>query len=149
MRRLRLFSMFAAAAAVTVVMAPAAVAGFHVPGPYYGVSQCSGSVVRHWSLHNEIDEPAGLVQLWYSSANGGTNCAMAYDEASGKHYIQVTLRRGDLSYAGSDSGTYEYYAGGVAVGNTNGRCMYVTANLVLGSYRVQHYTFSSGAVACG
>jgi hypothetical protein len=82
------------------------------------------------TMTNSAGETAGRVELYYSSASGGTNCLIVRDgdSATTRHHIGATLRREDLSYRGEDSGNYRKYAGGVLVTQTDGRCMYVTAN---------------------
>lgn len=131
--------------------APASLADASVPAPYKLVSQCSGNLVPGFpkALTNRLGETQGSLRLYYSSANGGTNCVMLYDMASGRHPMTVTLRREDLSYPGSDSGTFEYYAGGVQVPGTNGKCVYVSGYLSMGPYSVDRFSGSWGPVACG
>jgi hypothetical protein len=142
----------ALAFAVTGVMAsaPAAQAAASVPAPYKLVSSCSGSMVSGFPkvLKNQLGDTQGSLRLYYSSANGGTNCAILYDVAPGAHAMTVTLKRADLSYQGSDSGTFETYAGGVAVTGAARQCVYTSGTLSMGSHSVDRFSVSSGAVGC-
>lgn len=138
---------FAGAALVT----PAAQAAPSTPAPYKLVSSCPGSSVSGFPkvLTNRLGDTQGSVHLYYSSVNGGTNCALVYDNASGSHQMSVTLRRANLSYAGSDSGVYTTYAGGVAVTGTADTCVYLSASLQMGPYSVDRFSYSGGPLACG
>ncbi|MGK3206561.1 hypothetical protein [Amycolatopsis sp. MEPSY49] len=115
------------------------------------VATCPGSEVSGFpkSLKNSLGELAGSLHLWYSSANGGTNCAKVYDDMSGSHSMSVSIRRSDQSTPVTDSGTFSTYAGGVVVTGTNGKCIYVSGNLSLGSGSVNQFRASAGPVACG
>jgi hypothetical protein len=141
----------ALAATASLVAVPAAQAAPSTPAPYKLVSQCAGNLVKHFPmvLENQLGETQGRLELRYSSAAGGTNCVQLYDVAPGRHSMTVTIRRQDLSYQGSDSGVYDLYAGGVAVTGTNGKCVYVSGLLVMGSHSVDRFRASAGPVACG
>lgn len=126
-------------------------AGFNTPAPYKPGGTCSGSMVAGFPkvLSNQLGETQGRLELRYSSATGGTNCAILYDMASGSHQMSVTIRRADLSYSGSDSGMYSTYAGGVAVTGAASRCIYVSGFLRMGPYSVDQFRGAWGPVACG
>jgi hypothetical protein len=139
------------ALAAVVALAPAGQAAVDVRAPYKLVSSCAGSLVSGFPkvMTNRLGDTQGSVYLYYSSAGGGTNCATVYDNASGSHQMSVTLRRANLSYAGSDSGVYATYAGGVAVTGTAGTCVYVSGYLSMGPYSVDRFSYSAGPIACG
>lgn len=49
----------------------------------------------------------------------------------------------------TDSGTFSTYAGGVVVTGTNGKCIYVSGSLSLGTGSVNQFRAAAGPVACG
>ena len=49
----------------------------------------------------------------------------------------------------TDSGPYSTYAGGVVVTGTDGKCIYVSGSLSLGSGSVNQFRAAAGPVACG
>ncbi|MET7994118.1 hypothetical protein ABZU76_24810 [Amycolatopsis sp. NPDC005232] len=146
----RILTLVSAVALVGTAVLAAAPAG-QAAGRYSIVSTCPGSMVSGFpkTLHNAVDETQGTVELRYSSANGGTNCAKVYDNASGKHAMSVTMTVDGIPGSGQDSGTFETYAGGVLVTGTNGHCAHVSGTLVMGTHSIDHFSFSSGPVACG
>ena len=139
----------ALAVAGIVAGAPASSAVANVPAPYKLVGQCPGSLVDTYTPANTLGDTQGSLKLYYSSANGGTNCVMLFDNAPGSHSMTVTLRRSDLNYQGSDSGVFETYAGGVLVPSTNGRCVFVSGVLWMGTHSVDRFSVSKGPVHCG
>ena len=141
----------ALALAGAVMTAPAAQSTVSVPPPYQLVTNCPGGLVAGFPkyLTNSQGDQQGRLFLYYSSANGGTNCAKVYDDASGSHNMSVRMRRDDLSYQGSDSGYYSTYAGGVLVTSSNGKCIYVSGTLSMGSHSINQFRGSWGPVACG
>jgi hypothetical protein len=132
---------FTAVPATQAVAAPAA------------VTTCPGTEIHNYGLpkllSNSIGEQAGVLRLWYSGANGGTNCAKVYDNASGSHSMSVSIRTQLMPSPVTDSGTFSTYAGGVVVTGTDGLCIYVSGNLSLGSGSVNQFRASAGPVACG
>lgn len=140
------------AAGVGLVLGPAAQADVSVPAPYQLVDSCPGSLVDEFpkSMTNRAGQTAGRVELYYSPANGGTNCLIVRDGDNDdtRHFISATLRREDLSYRGEDSGNYKHYAGGVLVPQANGRCVYVTAKTSW-PQPGESYQGNWGPVACG
>ncbi|WP_206793161.1 hypothetical protein [Amycolatopsis sp. MtRt-6] len=132
------------AAACTAVPATQAVAA---------VATCPGTEIRNYGLpkllSNSLGEQAGVLRLWYSSANGGTNCAKVYDNMSGSHPMSVSIRTERMTTPVTDSGTFSTYAGGVVVTRTDGLCIYVSGSLSLGTGSVNQFRASAGPVACG
>ncbi|GAB2478309.1 hypothetical protein [Jatrophihabitans fulvus] len=136
-----------AAAATVVAAAPAAQAatlppGVSVPGAYYYVEPCAGRVIAKTALHNDGKVKGSLV-IRYSGALGGTVCAQTYDNTAGKHRMTVALKRRDLPNIGSDVGTYDKYAGGIAVPRSNGRCF-----VALGINRVGATSYAGYLTFC-
>ncbi|WP_326944149.1 MULTISPECIES: hypothetical protein [unclassified Amycolatopsis] len=139
---------FAVVAGVVVAATLVAVPGAEAAP----VTTCPGTELHKEGLpkplKNQLGEQAGTLRLWYSSANGGTNCAKVYDDASGSHSMSVSIRT-DTSATVTDSGTFSTFAGGVVVTGTNGHCIYVSGSLSLGTGQVNQFRASAGPVACG
>lgn len=73
--------------------------------------------------------------IYYSSANGGTNCVIARKSGSwygSPTWLNLRIWRADSApsgswpYAAYDRGRYSYYAGAAYIQNTNGRCIDVS-----------------------
>ncbi|MBE7188953.1 hypothetical protein [Jatrophihabitans endophyticus] len=117
--------------------------GVHVPGQYYYVTPCAGHVIKTYNLRNEANDRRGVTKVYYSPANAGTVCVMTLDESRGKHGETVTLRKHSLgNQTGSDRGSYQHYAGGIAVPRSNGRCFTVTGSVSYGSGGYNQYSGS-------
>ncbi|MFJ3957504.1 hypothetical protein [Arthrobacter sp. NPDC090010] len=109
-------------AGLLAASAPAEAATYGKAGTV--VKQCTGIKKQSWTLPGT----KATLQYWYSTKNGGTSCAMVYDNVSGKNTMYVSLRpkTGQGSF---DYGLYEYYAGGAQLTNTKGKCVYVYADI--------------------
>ncbi|WP_411082658.1 hypothetical protein [Streptomyces sp. cmx-18-6] len=88
-------------------------------------SGCSGSLVGTYKLKQTNGTVMSTARVYYSTANGGTNCAT---NTAGLYYGKVTqlsvaIERGNLTGRQSDLGDYKYYAGPVRVTGTNGKCI--------------------------
>jgi len=101
---------------------------------------CSGSLVATYNItHN--GSTVGVMDLYYSSASGGTNClktrgaGSSYGYSDDKEAILI-FSDGDTdpndfdatalvchTKPNCDSGDYLYYAGPVKLTNTDGRCV--------------------------
>lgn len=99
---------FAVVAGVVVAATLVAVPGAEAAP----VTTCPGTELHKEGLpkplKNQLGEQAGTLRLWYSSANGGTNCAKVYDDASGSHSMSVSIRT-DTSATVTDSGTFSTF----------------------------------------
>lgn len=139
------------AAGAAVVGAPAQAATISVAPPYQLVTNCPGGMVSGFpkQVQNSVGERLGRVELFYSSANGGTNCTKFYDQLSGSYNMSAQLRLEGISHWGVDAGTFSTYAGGVLVTGTAGKCVWVKATLSLGVGGLNQYAGSWGPVACG
>lgn len=89
------------------------------------VTQCAGT--RAWSGPVESgDQEAGRLEFWKGSS--GRKCVMLYDLAAGSHPMEVVIEKMDCNRrrltAESDSGMFEYYAGGAQVQGPDAGRMY-------------------------
>ncbi|WP_051836323.1 hypothetical protein [Streptomyces sp. NRRL F-2580] len=88
---------------------------------------CAGNLKGSYNImaHGEV---WSTIQVYYSSGNGGTNCAVniARKYAGQRTYMQVHIGRSNVDGEWvSDSGHYTSYAGPVNVTGTNGYCINV------------------------
>lgn len=88
-------------------------------------SGCPGSLVGTYYLKQTNGTVMSTARVYYSSANGGTNCVT---NTAGLYYgkvtqLSATIERNNLTGRKSDMGDYRYYAGPVTVTGTNGRCI--------------------------
>jgi hypothetical protein len=101
-------------------------------------SSCSGSLVHGFPLTKKVSSANTLkLYVYYSSAHGGTNCAIARKSGSwaGRStFLSVTIWRDNGSsesvwpYAAWDQGNYRSYAGAAYITGTNGKCIDVIAD---------------------
>lgn len=108
-------------AAVSAVMLFAGPASAESYGPIK--SSCSGTKLATWQLEDG-GVSLGRTELWYSSVNGGQNCAITYNYLAGSVPTGVSLwiDDGRSSY---DYDTYASYAGASYRNETNGHCVKV------------------------
>lgn len=139
-----------AATLVTVEASPAAAAGWGCPGNQVDVYDVGDGAVVDSQVH-----------LFYSAANGGTNCAVNVKVGSlygASTWVGVAIQRCDSYSSGgvcqgpqigdpSGSHVYLYYAGPVAVTQTAGKCVGLWASTDDGSGG--NATFKANAVHCG
>ncbi|AYL37322.1 hypothetical protein ACG2OD_17560 [Streptomyces sp. PDY-4] len=85
---------------------------------------CPGSLIDTYNTPAS-GEVWGQLRLYYSSANGGTNCAvlLAKKYYGKSHYMEVGINITGSSNNKLDYGAYSYYAGPVTVTSTNGHCI--------------------------
>lgn len=88
------------------------------------VGPCPGSLVGTYN----IDSTARL-EVWYSSAKGGTNCVKTVSTSAKKkkRYMFVSITAAGTSRVKSDEGYYRYYAGPEIITGTAGKCITVTS----------------------
>jgi hypothetical protein len=121
----------AAGLAITgsVMAAPAASATnpADAPAGYGGpVNNCPGTLVTDFPLRSSSGAwRGGVLEVWYSSDNGGTYCAFTRDNEDGSHHMEVVIRRGDWKTNWYDSGTFKYYVGGVKVFGAAAKIVYL------------------------
>jgi len=98
-----------------------------------GSSPCSGTLIDHYHRFNN----AVTIYLYYSSANGGTNCAWAQKETrrGTADYMDIWIGRcstgnpsrcsleDNITWSEPDYGYFRYYAGPVQITATAGRCI--------------------------
>lgn len=127
MKRTMTTAAVAAGAAVTLVAgAPMAAAGTSVGVDAYTSTACPGSQIDSGRLRDSYNtvHPTAVWRLYYSAGNGGTNCLTVYDNKSGAHYMAAVVQEtGRQIHYASDFGTYDYYAGAVAVTRMSGKCL--------------------------
>jgi hypothetical protein len=116
-----------------VVQAPAASAA----------TSCTGSRIDSMPL-KAGSASAGRAELWYSAANGGTNCVIVYDNLAGSHVIGAYIDRGNAGgWDKSDVGTYQYYAGPISLTNMSGTCVSWGGNMYVGNSYYSAFQFNS------
>ncbi|GHD20226.1 hypothetical protein GCM10010313_52410 [Streptomyces violarus] len=105
---------------LSVATAPGAFAATESAAAY----GCAGSLVDTYNTPAS-GEVWGQLRLYYSSANGGTNCAvlLAKKYYGTTHYMEVGINISGSSNTKLDSGAYSHYAGPVTVTQTNGHCI--------------------------
>jgi hypothetical protein len=152
-------SLLAALALLAIAGAPAhaQAEGAGRQGPI--ADHCSGTKLETRILKDKLvtHRRVGRVELWYSPADGGTNCVITYNEVPGKALTYAYLivddnknrdntgrtEKGDrVSY---DQDDYEYYAGASYRRNTNGKCVRFGGSVIA---RQGNDGFGSGWVHC-
>lgn len=102
-------------------------------GNGFRASACPGSVIGTYQLHapGGAAHPNARVKVYYSTNNGGTNCAVLLDNEAGDHWMRVTIGgRPEVPVnSASDYGTFSSYAGAVGIRGTNGQCVHVTGTI--------------------
>jgi hypothetical protein len=131
-KSIMLVSALAAAGVVAVSAAPSASAVSRV-GPNGSITaSCSGGQINAGRVYDSSGRmhPTAIWRLYYSTANGGTNCLKFWDNKSGTHFMAT-----DIWYAGnyalrtSDWGYFPNYAGAVNIGRASGRCIGIEARI--------------------
>lgn len=110
----------------------------------HAVTVCPGYRLEWKNLRNAAGQAMGHVELWYSPANGGTNCVVTYDDVSGSNNMkaEVQLMGGSVR---RDAGYYGGYAGPVTVTGADRKCVWFYGELDrFGIY----YTYASGWGHC-
>jgi hypothetical protein len=106
------------------------------PAGYGGpVTTCPGNLIGGWYLYNVNDVTLGsTLQVWYSPATSGTYCAKTFDNLTGTHHIDVTVRRADFTTNWYDHGlAYSEYAGGIYVIGAATKCVFFHGLVTVGS----------------
>ncbi|MFV8187531.1 MULTISPECIES: hypothetical protein [unclassified Streptomyces] len=90
---------------------------------------CAGTQVGTHNIKDTDGTVWGSIYVYYSSANGGTNCAVNVSKVyvGQPHHMEVHLFLG--SKVVSDSGTYSSYAGPVRVTGADGKCIDITGEV--------------------
>lgn len=119
-------------------------------------SSCPGSQVSESPRSKTVGSSKITLYIYYSSANGGTNCAIARKSGSwyGKPtWLNLEIWRSDSApsaswpYAAYDRGRYSYYAGAAYIQNTNGRCIDVSVSYG-GSLNDEDGALTAYGIAC-
>ncbi|WP_157848309.1 hypothetical protein [Streptomyces exfoliatus] len=104
---------------------------------------CSGSLVDTYNVNTTSGTTYGKIYLYYSTSNGGTNCAVVVDTYFGSStlkdmYIHImrcpaSTTPGSICAADGanpvDADRYYTYAGPVSVTSMAGRCVRISASL--------------------
>jgi hypothetical protein len=115
---------------VVSIFASAPSASAAAPPAGYGgpVNSCGGTFVGSSYLYDNGGAGSrtlgSQLHIWYSTAGGGTYCAMTFDNLSGSHHMEVQLRRQGWTTPWQDSGTYSTFAGGIQHFGSNGNCVF-------------------------
>lgn len=113
-------------------------------------SPCPGNRVGKYQLYGGGEVPDhfkhGHIEVWYSSANGGTNCVLVYDDMAGKHWMTVGVRLSSGRKERTDSGRFHTYAGPVKVTKTKGKCISLYGEV---KYKGVSYRRVLNKVHCG
>ncbi|WP_405796439.1 hypothetical protein [Streptomyces sp. NBC_01506] len=90
---------------------------------------CGGSLVGQYNIKGSDNSTWGTINVYYSSASGGTNCIVnvAKKYAGTPHGLEVHLFQG--SRRADDKGRYSQYAGPVSLSETNGDCITVSGEV--------------------
>ena len=105
-------------------------------------SSCHGTRIASMPMKSGAKK-AGRVELWYSPANGGTNCVIVYDKRAGKHTIGAYIDRRNVGgWDKKDVGYYNYYAGPRSLRNMNGTCVSWGGNMYIGSRYYSAFRFN-------
>ncbi|MFF1833776.1 hypothetical protein ACFVXE_06175 [Streptomyces sp. NPDC058231] len=90
---------------------------------------CGGSLIDQYNIKDSAGSTWGTINLYYSTANGGTNCAVNVTKkyVGTPHHMEVHLFQG--SRVKNDSGTYSQYAGPVSLTGTDGDCISVSGEV--------------------
>lgn len=115
----QLVSILSAAVLMATGLAAVAVTPAHAAG--HVIDHCYGHRVNKWEL-GATSHNMGRLELWYSHRSGGTSCVMVYDERKGRHFMKAQIAVGKHKYH-TDKGRYRYFAGGVRIKHTNGKCI--------------------------
>lgn len=95
-------------------------------------SSCSGTVVAQDTLWLPGGNQVGRVELWYSSANGGTNCVITHSYLGSRtDGIGAYLWIQDGRNIADASSSYDSYAGGAWISNASGLCVKYKGEVVL------------------
>ncbi len=100
---------------------------------------CGGSLIAHNPIKNGSGTVLGYVDVYYSSASGGTNCVRTNSAGPTYGVAKFMLAKvyrctggagsncsdgsGGFDQRDEDKGTYSYYAGPVSVTGTANRCI--------------------------
>lgn len=155
-RATRVLSALLVAVSCVMVTGGTASASNNVPGN--PGSSCAGSLV-HKPFTKNTSKGSVKIYVYYSSANGGTNCIIARKSGAWtgkKTFMNLSIWRddtralGEYPYTAYDSGAYTSYAGSISIPHTNGRC--ISASLDLGSGKsaaTQFAYWHEFSFACG
>ncbi len=135
--------------------------GFATPSSASASESCSGALIYHQALgaSGKTGSTIAYIDVFYSSANGGTNTAClnkSGDLYAVKSKTEITIQRCGSYYRcpstvrgeprQSDAGQFSYYAGPVSVTGTRSRCVQVWGSVVNRGRTIYYYADNIG---CG
>lgn len=110
---------------------------------------CPGSYIGGGALRDANGKALPFrLDIFYSSANGGTNCAKLYNNSGVRTLMEVKIEvTGDPgNYYAFDSDKYISYAGAARVYKTAGRCINVWSGAM---YQGKYYAKDYEHAFCG
>ncbi|GAA1182567.1 hypothetical protein F4556_001523 [Kitasatospora gansuensis] len=150
--------------AISVLTAALAliISGFtFAPAASAGTYGCGGSLVDTYDVRTSGGTKYGQVNLYYSTADGGTNCAVTIDTYFGSgvskdmNVVVVKCVAGsaqgsmcDVGDSRIDRGYYSWYAGPVAVTGTASRCVRVLGYIANPSDSSAYASVATSAAHC-
>lgn len=116
----------ATAASLALMWGSLAPAAHAVEDELANTGPCPGQVVATYPLSGQDAH----LEISYSPADGGTNCARAVLTHPGvDQYVSVQLHEsGNVANHNSEEGLFATYAGPVAITGTDGACITASAN---------------------
>lgn len=142
-----------AAVALPFALAPSASAATIEKRGLVRDSGCYGSRIDSWPIINDLGARTGTLELWYSSRNGGENCAITRSSVGrARMFVGLLLdmdgnkRPTSPDRFSSDEGVYDSYAGGAYRPDADGRCVRVQGVIEKGGVSGGELT---GFVHCG
>lgn len=136
--------------AATLLAPSSAQADDNMPGS--PPSSCPGSLLGGFPLTKNYGSGSLRLYVYYSSRDGGTNCAIlrkggSWSGQDGDLYVSIwkTDKGSDARWPDSayDDGNYRYYAGAVYITGTNGKCVSVWGAAL------EYAPISKSRFACG
>lgn len=107
---------------------------------------CSGTLIDG---PRSILDGKGTLYTYYSTANGGTNCAYVNNNTGKQTYMSITLDdTTDCKRSDSDSGSFYQYAGKVSLPGMATHCMQVRVTIDGQSWASMRGWHCGGGTTC-
>ncbi len=106
------------ALALITTTAPSASAATYTGGNGSTPSTCAGSYVGGKVARDSAQRVILRLEVFYSSAKSGTNCAILYNNTGKRIPMQLKVESRDFKNYAIDTGNYVSYAGRVAISGT-------------------------------
>ncbi|MDH6189176.1 hypothetical protein EES44_24550 [Streptomyces sp. ADI96-15] len=105
---------------------------------------CPGTRVGTYRLST-----SSHIEIYYSPANGGTNCVTTVSEKTSRRYLHVWATVVGTDKINSDEGLYRSYAGPITFTGAAGHCISVMAQASPSTNPAERTKRSLDAVHCG